>query len=69
MSALPFLVPALVGSWPSGRRAACLLESAAQQKLDLGIDAAQIVVGPALERRVERWVQPKRECLALRHSP
>jgi hypothetical protein len=68
MSTLPFLVPALVGSWLSAPRAACLLERAAQQELDLGIDAAQLVVGPALERRMERRVQPERECLALRHS-
>ena len=45
------------------------MEGAAQQKLDLRVEAAQFGIGPTLEGFVRRRVQPKQECFPLRHGP
>src|SRR6476646_5867161 len=48
----------------ASRFAQCL----AQQKLDLPVQAAQVVVCPALQRLEQCWVDAEKECLAVRQS-
>ena len=48
----------------TGVQASRIPQRAAQQKLDLGVQAAQVGVGPALQRFVRRRVEPKQECLS-----
>jgi hypothetical protein len=45
-----------------------LLELPPQNELDLGVEAAQVVRGPALHRLVHRRVEPQQEWLPFRHG-
>jgi hypothetical protein len=45
--------------------AALIVERAAQDHLDLRVETAQFVGGPAGERVVNRWVEAQRDLLAL----
>jgi hypothetical protein len=49
-------------------RAACLLDRFTQDELDLPVEAAQIVVRPALERSQQGRVDTKQEGLSLSHG-
>jgi len=44
------------------------LQCAPEDELDLRVDAAQIVPGPALERRVDPGIDPNQEGLTVRHG-
>src|SRR5271154_3394768 len=46
---------------------ACIGQRLAQQVLDLGVGAAQLVGGPAGQRVVHGGVQPQQDALALAH--
>jgi hypothetical protein len=48
--------------------AAGLLQRASQHELQLAVEAAQLVVGPALQCGVEGRVKPEQEGLAFRHG-
>jgi hypothetical protein len=42
-----------------------VIESASQEHLDLGVQAAEIISGPAGEGVVDRWVDTQQYLLAL----
>jgi hypothetical protein len=44
------------------------MERAAQEELDLGIEAAQVVVGPALDRVQQVAVHAQEEWLPFSHN-
>src|SRR5690606_41031565 len=48
---------------------ACLAQRIAQHVLDLGVEAAQLVVRPALGRRQDLGADAQLERLALGHGP
>jgi hypothetical protein len=52
-----------------GIRAPGVPERPPQEELDLRVQAAQVVVRPALDRVQHRWVDPEQERLALGHAP
>jgi hypothetical protein len=61
----------LVGVWFVGRRARQtprLLQRAPEQVLDLGVEAAEVVVRPALDRVQEVAVHTQEEGLPLSHE-
>jgi hypothetical protein len=41
------------------------LEGASEHHLDLGVEAAELVTGPAGEGIVDRWVDAQQDLLAL----
>ena len=47
--------------------AARLLEGAAQEELDLRVEAAQIVVRPALDGLQQGWINTKQERFSISH--
>ena len=47
--------------------AARLLEGAAQEELDLRVEAAQIVVRPALDGLQQGWINTKQERFSVSH--
>ena len=49
-------------------RAACLLDRFAQHELDLPVEAAQIVVRPALKGLQQSGIDAKQEWFAFGHS-
>jgi hypothetical protein len=51
----------------AARQAACLLEGAAEEVLDLGVAAAEVVRGPAVEGGEERRVEAQEERLLFGH--
>jgi hypothetical protein len=55
------------GGWPDDAgEAAGVVERSAQEHLDLRVDAAQVVSGPARERVVDGGVEAQEHGLALR---
>ena len=48
--------------------AARLLEGAAQEELDLRVEAAQIVVRPALDGLQQGWINTKQERFTVGHD-
>jgi hypothetical protein len=42
-------------------------QGAAEQKLDLAVEAAQVVVGPVLDRIQDRRINPQKKCFTLGH--
>jgi hypothetical protein len=42
-----------------------VIEGAAQQHLDVSVEAAELVGGPSSQRVVDSWIQPQRHLLAL----
>jgi hypothetical protein len=50
------------------RETAGLPQRVAEQEFDLPVEAAEVVVGPALKRLEERGVDPKQERFAFGHS-
>jgi hypothetical protein len=47
---------------------ACLAKRAAQQEFNLGIQAAQISIGPMLQGFVRCGIKPQKECFPLLHA-
>jgi hypothetical protein len=43
-----------------------VVEGASQQHLDLGVEAAELVIGPPGQGVVNRWVDAQQQLLALR---
>jgi hypothetical protein len=47
---------------------ACLAKRAAQQEFNLGIQAAQLSIGPTLQGFVRCGIKPQKECFPLLHA-
>jgi hypothetical protein len=43
-----------------------VVEGVSQQHLDLGVEAAKLVIGPAGQGVVDRWVDAQQDLFALR---
>ena len=53
---------------PRSAQASRIRRRAPQQKLDLSVETAQLVTGPALQRIVQLRIDPEQKGAALRHE-